>query len=54
MTFTAYGLGPLPTPAPVARASSGLAPAGGDFWRSPAFGLLLLALIFVYFRTRIL
>jgi len=54
--LTAYGLGPLPTPAPAPGQGPGprFAPASGDFWHSPAFGLLLLALIFLYFHTRIL
>lgn len=54
---TAYGLGPTPaspSAGQLLRAPSGLAPADRDFWRSPAFGMLLLALIFLYFTTRIL
>jgi len=55
--MTSYALGPLPEPAPAAGGPSQgprFAPASGDFWHSPAFGLLLLVLVFLYLHTRIL
>jgi hypothetical protein len=54
--MTSFALGPLPAPAAAPSAGAGprFAPASGDFWQSPALGLILLALIFLYFHTRIL
>ena len=49
-----YGLGPVPSGATPPTQGPRFAPAAGDFWHSPAFGLLLLALIVLYFHTRIL
>lgn len=52
---TAYALGPVPSPAAAAVADGPrFAPVGGDFWHSPALGLLVLAVIFLYLHTRIL
>lgn len=54
--MTSYALGPLPAPAPAPGQAAGprFASAGADFWQSPALGLLLLVLLFLYFHTRIL
>lgn len=53
--ITAFALGPLPAPAPAQSAMpTGLAPAAGDFFHSAAFGLVLLAAIFLYVHQRVL
>ena len=56
--LTSFALGPVPAPAamasPAGPVPSAYAAMGGDFWHSPSFGLLLLALIIVYMHTRIL
>lgn len=55
--MTAYGLGPFPVAAAAPQAGPrppGLAPVGADFWRSPAFGLLILAGVVIYLHARIL
>lgn len=53
--ITAFALGPLPMPAaPSAVVATGLAPASGDFLHSAAFGLILVAAIFLYLHQRVL